>query len=84
MFKNKVAVVTGGARGIGKCICQQLEQAGAAVCVIDILDNPGYVGDIADPAVLENFARQVIDRHGHVDMLINNAKPIMVGIDTGS
>lgn len=84
MFKNKVAVVTGGARGIGKCICQQLEQAGAAVCVIDILDNPGYVGDIADPAVLEDFARQVIDRHGHVDMLINNAKPVMVGIDAGS
>ena len=81
MFRNKVAVVTGGARGIGKCIREELEKAGAAVCSIDRLDHPGFVGDIADPAVLEDFARQVIDRYGHVDILINNAKPAMHGMD---
>ena len=46
-FKDKVVVVTGGAQGIGKCICEEFEKAGAKVCVIDILDNPYFVGDIA-------------------------------------
>ena len=38
-FKNKVAVVTGGAGGIGKCIREKFEAAGARVCVIDITEN---------------------------------------------
>lgn len=51
------------------------------MCVIDLLPNEYFVGDVSDQAALETFARKVIAEHGHVDYLINNALPLMKGID---
>ena len=83
-FTGKVVVVTGGASGIGHCICQEFSKAGAAVCTIDLKDNPYFVGDIGDEETLRRFARKVIADHGRVDCLVNNALPITRGIDNCS
>ena len=80
MFRDKVVVVTGGAMGIGKCICEEFQKAGARVCTIDLLDNPYFIGDIGDEETLVRFAEKVIADHGRVDCLINNAKPVFKGI----
>ena len=80
-FKDKIAVITGGAQGIGRCIAEEFQKAGAHVCVIDKQQGKHFVGDLADKQVLEQFAKEVIDRHGHVDFLVNNALPLMKGID---
>ena len=81
MFKGKIAVVTGGANGIGKCIAGEFQKCSAQVAVIDKAPGDHFVGDLADKSVLENFAKHVIERYGHVDYLVNNALPIMRGID---
>ena len=80
MFQNKVVVITGGAGGIGKCIREEFEKAGAKVCIIDVVDNPYFVGDIGDETTLRCFAEKVIAEHGRVDCLINNAPPLFKGI----
>jgi NAD(P)-dependent dehydrogenase (short-subunit alcohol dehydrogenase family) len=71
---GKVAIVTGGAQGIGAAIARGLEQDGATVVVADL--EPPAAGIRADVASEEDVARMVdetVSRHGRVDVLVNNA-----------
>ena len=81
MFKNKVVIITGGANGIGRCIADEFRKQGAIVNVIDKQEGEHFIGDISKKEVLEAFAREVLGKHGKVDIIVNNALPLMKGID---
>ena len=67
--------------GIGKCIAEEFRKEGVKVYVIDKAAGGYYVGDISEKTVLEAFAKKVISETGGIDYLVNNALPLMKGID---
>lgn len=81
MFKNKIAVITGGAQGIGRCIADEFRKQGASVCIIDRQPNEYFTGDISSEQVLRDFAGKVIAEYGRIDYLINNAIPLSKGLN---
>lgn len=80
-FDGKVAVITGGAHGIGKAVADTFRQEGASVYIIDKQPGDWFVGDVSDKEALERFAELIIQKSGQVDYLINNALPLMKGMD---
>ncbi len=80
----KTVLVTGGAGGIGKAIVSAFRAQGDIVCPIDIAQNDFFVGDVANPQALADYVEKVVSLHGKIDCIVNNAPPIMRGIDSCS
>lgn len=77
MLNDKIAIVTGGAKGIGYGIVEALAKEGARVVVADLEAAPGefetIICDVSSREAIESLVAQVKERYGRVDILVNNA-----------
>ena len=83
-YSGAVAIVTGGASGIGRALSEELARRGATVIVADrqlalAEEVAAAIGgraaelDVRDASAFESLARDVMERHGRIDLLFNNA-----------
>lgn len=80
-----VALVTGGASGIGAAIVERLRVEGALVVPFDLAPSDGgLVVDIGDDAAVRGAVDEVVERHGGIDIVINNAGISSVGSIEGN
>ena len=74
-----VAIVTGGGSGIGAAVAEALRERGAAVAALDLDPSEvpegvlGVTADVTDDASVRAAVREVVDRHGRLDIVVNNA-----------
>jgi len=79
-FKDKVVIVTGASHGIGQRIAVRFKDEGAHVVTLDIQGQPDVSGDMGIQEDVERLADYVLTTYGHVDVIVNNAKPVFKGL----
>jgi NAD(P)-dependent dehydrogenase (short-subunit alcohol dehydrogenase family) len=88
-LRDKVSIITGAARGLGKAMAQSLAQAGSDIVIVDldldaaqqtadIISSEGgrtlaLRADVTDPADVDKMTDQILGQFGHIDVLFNNA-----------
>ena len=88
-FEGRVAVITGGARGIGRAIAKELAAGGATLALVDVLldaaeetaaefrsqgvEAAAFAANVAKPEDVTRMCGEVVERFGKIDILVNNA-----------
>lgn len=90
-FENKICLITGGAAGIGKTAAEAFAGEGANIIICDVDQESGkqvaeatggefYNVDVTDHQDVQNWVNKVVEKHGRIDVLINNAGVLRDGL----